>query len=70
MNIVAKMTSLAGKKRKRKVREHIHDGLSNEITFTHRENKFVLYLLTPSQVVKDQVQMKQKGENEKKKKIK
>jgi len=44
-----------------------HDGLTNEINFTHREKKFVLYSLTPSQVVKDQVQMKLKGENEKKK---
>jgi len=47
----------------------IPNGLTNEITFTHREKKFVFYPLTPSQVVKDQVQMKQKGENEKKKKI-
>jgi len=31
------------------------------------EKKFVLYPLIPSQVVKDQVQMKQKIENEKKK---
>jgi len=46
----------------------MHNGFSNEITFTHREKKFVLYPLTPSQVVKDQVQMKQKRENEKKKK--
>jgi len=42
-------------------KKSIHNGLTNEITFTHREkNKFVLYPLTPSQVVKDQVQMKQK----------
>ena len=43
----------------------IHNGLTNEITFTHREKKIVLYPLTPSQVVKDQVQMKIKRENEK-----
>ena len=46
----------------------MHNGLTNEITFTHKENKFLLYPLTPSQVVKDQVQMKQKRENERKKK--
>jgi len=46
----------------------LHNGLTNEITFTHKEKKFVLYSLTPSQVVKDQVQMKQKRENERKKK--
>ena len=44
----------------------MHNGFTNEITFTHKEKKFVLYRLTPSQVVKDQVQMKQKRENEKK----
>jgi len=42
-----------------------HDGLTNEITFTHSEKKFLLYPLTPSQVVKDQVQMKQKREMKK-----
>jgi len=47
-----------------------HDGLTNEITFTHREKKFVLYPSTSSQVVKDQVQMKMKKQNEKKKKSK
>ena len=31
----------------------IHNDFTNEITFTHREKKFVLYPLTPSQVVKD-----------------
>jgi len=46
----------------------MHNGLTNEITFTHKENKFLLYPLTPSQMVKDQVQMKQKRENERKKK--
>jgi len=46
----------------------MHNGLTNEITFTHREKKFVLYPLTHSQVVNDQVQMKQKRKNEKKKK--
>ena len=44
----------------------IHNGLTNDITLTHREKKFVLYPLTPSQVVKDQVQMKQKRQNENK----
>jgi len=36
----------------------MHNGVTNEITFTHQEKKFVLYPLPPSQVVKDQVQMK------------
>jgi len=42
----------------------MYNGLTNEITFTHKEKKFLLYPLTPSQVVKDQVQMKLKRENE------
>jgi len=46
----------------------MHNGLTNEITFTHKEKKFLLFPLTPSQVVNDQVQMKQKRENERKKK--
>ena len=45
----------------------MHNGLTNAITFTHKEKKFLLYPLTPSQVVKNQVQMKQKRENERKK---
>jgi len=48
----------------------MHNDLTNEITFTHIEKKFVFYPLTRSQVVKDQVQMKHKRENEKKKKRK
>jgi len=43
----------------------MHNGLTNEITFTHKEKKFILYLLSPSQVVGDQVQMKKKREEEK-----
>jgi len=46
----------------------MHNGLTNEITFTHKENKVLFYPLTPSQVEKDQVQMKPKRENERKKK--
>jgi len=42
-----------------------HDGLTNNITFTHKEKKFVLYPLTHSQVVEDQVQMNMKRENKK-----
>ena len=38
----------------------MHNGLTNEITFTHREKKFVLCPLSPSQVIQDQVQMKKK----------
>jgi len=43
-----------------------HKGLTNKITFTHKEKKFVLYPLTLKQVVEDQVQMKIKRDNEKK----
>ena len=43
------------------------NGLTNEITFTHNEKKFILNPLSHSQVVKDQVQMKQKRDEEKKK---
>jgi len=39
----------------------IHDGHTNEITFTHKHKKFVLHPLTPSQVLEDQVQMKKKS---------
>ena len=38
----------------------MHNGLTNEITFTRKEKKFILYPLSPSQVVEDQVQMKKK----------
>ena len=44
----------------------LHDGLTNEISFTHRHKKFVLNPLPHSQVVKDQIQMKQKRDEEKK----
>jgi len=35
----------------------MHNGLTNEITFTHNEKKFTLNPLSHSQVVKNQVQM-------------
>lgn len=44
----------------------MHNSLTNEITFTHNNKRFVLYALTPSHVLKDQVQMK-KIESDKKK---
>ena len=44
----------------------MHNGLTNEITFTHKEKKFVLNPLPHSQVVRDQIQMKQKRDEEKK----
>jgi len=47
----------------------MHNGLTNEITFTHKEKKFVLYPLSSSQVIKDQVQMRKKKEEEKKKRV-
>ena len=40
----------------------MHSGLTNEITFTHKEKKFILHPLSPSQVVEVQVQMKKKEE--------
>jgi len=49
-------------------KQTIHDGLTNEITFTHNNKKFVLHLLTPTQVLEDQVQMKNKLNNERKNK--
>jgi len=42
----------------------MHNGLNTEITFTHKEKKFVLHPLT--QVLEDQVQMKNKLDSEKK----
>ena len=45
----------------------MHNGLTNEITFTHNQNKFILNPLPHSQVVRDQVQMKQKRDEERKK---
>jgi len=46
----------------------LHDGLTNEISFTHKHKKFVLSPLPHSQVVKDQIQMKHKRDEENKKK--
>ena len=48
-------------------KKSMNNGLTNEINFTHKENKFILNPLPHSQVVRDQVQMKQKREKEKKK---
>jgi len=47
-------------------KQTIHYGLTNEITFTHNNKKFVLQPLTPTQVLEDQVQMKNKLYNERK----
>jgi len=46
----------------------IHNGHTNEITITHKERKFTLHPLTPSQVEEDQVQMRKKIKQEKDKK--
>ena len=43
-----------------------HNGLTNEITFTHKEKKFVFYPLSSSQVINDQVQMRKKKRKRKK----
>ena len=45
----------------------MHNDFTNEITFTHKEMKFVLHPLTPTQVVEDQVKMKKKTNEEKEK---
>ncbi|XP_068489003.1 uncharacterized protein [Phaseolus vulgaris] len=42
-----------------------HNGLTNEISFIHKHKKFVLSPLPHSQVVKDQIQMKHKRDEEK-----
>ena len=46
----------------------MHNGLTNEITFTHKDKKFVLHPLTPTQVEEDQTQMKLLKEKEQKEK--
>ena len=51
-------------------RKIIYNGLTNEITLTHLGTKFVLHPQTPSQVAKDQVQIKLKWDEEKNWKIK
>jgi len=38
--------------------------ITNEIAFIHKAKKFVLHPLLPSQVVEDQLQMKNKREKE------
>ena len=43
----------------------MHNGLTNEITFTLNAKKFVLHPLLRSQVAEDQLQMKNKREKEK-----
>ena len=48
----------------------IHNGLTNEITLTHGSKKFKLLPLRPSQVVRDQVQIKLRWDEEKNRKIK
>jgi len=40
-------------------KEITHNGHTNEITFTQKDKRFVLHPLTPSQVVEDQVQMRE-----------
>jgi len=45
-----------------------HNGLTNDISFTHKKKKFVLNPLPHSQVVRDQIQMKQKRDEEKNRK--
>jgi len=49
-------------------KQTIHDGLTNKITFTYNNKKFILHPLTPTHVLEDQVQMKNKLHNERKNK--
>jgi len=44
----------------------MHNGLTNEIPFPHKDRKFVLHPLSLSQVVEDQIQMRKKLEKERK----
>jgi len=44
----------------------MYNGLTNKITFTHKENKFSFHPLLLSQVVEYQVQMRNKRNEEKK----
>ena len=46
----------------------LHNGLTNGVFFTHKKKKFVLNPLPHSQVVRDQIQMKHKRDEEKKNK--
>jgi len=46
-------------------RKIIYNGLTNEITLTHLNNKLVLHPQPPSQVAKDQLTMKDKKDEEK-----
>ena len=46
-------------------RKIIYNGLTNEITLTHLDTKFVLHPQTPSQVAKDQLTMKDKTDEQK-----
>jgi len=48
----------------------MNSGLNNKITFAHNEKKFMLHHLMPTQVLDNQVQMKQKREIEREKLIK
>jgi len=43
----------------------MHNGYTNEITFTHEKNKYIFYPSTPSQVLDDQIRLKQKVKTEK-----
>jgi len=49
----------------------MHNGLTNEITFTHKEKKFVLHHLAHPQVFEDKVRLKKrKREMRREKRIK
>nr|KYP34616.1 hypothetical protein KK1_044415 [Cajanus cajan] len=47
-------------------KQTIHDGLTNKISFTHKNKEIVFNPLTPPQVFEDQKQMKKKRNKEKK----
>jgi len=38
----------------------MHNGCTNEITFSHERKKYLFYPLTPFQVLDDQIRLKQK----------
>ena len=51
-------------------RKNIYNGITNEITLTHLGTKFLLHSQTPSQVAKEQIEIKLKWDKEKNRKRK
>jgi len=43
----------------------MHNGRTNEITFTHEKKKYIFYPLTDSQVLDNQIRLKERIKTEK-----